>query len=141
MYYKAKDGKLFQDPLECQEYEKNLGVIPNSVADIINVLEEMNPNDYVNATMILKEPDGTKTILCYDTICCDLKMNPYVNVEDLDIEQRCFIYTFTDIINWLKKYDKDCPVQYMIVFSSDITMKNTGIMANNNPNVWSKIQK
>ena len=38
--YKAKDGRLFYDPLECEDYEKTIGILPGSVGDLINELEK-----------------------------------------------------------------------------------------------------
>jgi hypothetical protein len=67
-------------------------------------------------------------------------LEDYVNVEDLQEYQRYLSETAEEFIRILKKTNKDYPCQWMIAFSENIDMDNTGIMSLYNPNVWDKKQ-
>lgn len=137
IYYKAKDGKIFTDPLKCEDYEKTLGVLPGSVGRLIQELEKLNPKFYICGIVYIKEKD-CGTIYCRCTTCCDHLLEDYVNVEDLQEYQRYLYQTAGEFVKELKKKDKDYPCQWMIVFSENIKMSKPGIMANYNQEVWDK---
>lgn len=138
IYYEAKDGKIFTDPLACEDYEKTIGIVPGSVGDVINYLEKHKPDDYVNATVVVRREDGSVSICHLYTVCCDGKMDLFVNPESLSQEQRYFTATFADIIKWLGQFDKDLPCQYMIVYSDDIDMNRPGLIANHSVKFWER---
>ena len=135
--YKAKDGRTFTDPLECEEYEKTLGVIPGSVGDLIQELEKRNPNDYIFGIVLIKGNDITNVIL-RATICLDGKLEDYVNLENLTEEQRYLSETIGILLRTLRKMDKDAPCQWWIVHSKDISLKGAGMVANYNKRCWPK---
>lgn len=71
IFYKAKDGRIFTDPLECEEYEKTIGIVKGSAADFIRYLEKVyKPETYVHGVVYLRTPDGKKNILTCITACC-----------------------------------------------------------------------
>lgn len=137
IYYKAKDGRIFTDPLECEDYEKTLGIIPGSVAALIVALEKIaKPKAYIFGIVYVKCPDGEKKILIRNTTCVDDQLESYVNVKDLTQEQRYQYETIGGFIKILRTLDKDSQCQYMIVYSEDIDFASPGIMANHNKEVW-----
>ena len=139
IFYKAKDGRIFTDPLECEEYEKTIDIVKGSAADFIQYLEsKISPKTYVHGVLYLKTPDGKKNILNCITACCDMQLGTFVNVDDLAPEQRYIFTTIEDVIRFLKKFDKDSPVQYMLTFSDNVDFEKPGVMAMCNNNVWDK---
>ena len=137
IYYKAKDGKLFTDPLKCEDYEKTLGILPGSVGQLIQELEKLGSDTYIFCIVYVKEKT-CKTIYCRYTACCDSVLEDYVNVENLSEGKRYLYETVEEFVNMLKKTDKDYPCQWMISFSENIDFKNPGIMSNFNREVWDK---
>ena len=139
--YKAKDGRVFYDPLECEEYEKTIGILPGSVGDFLNWLGKYTTDsDYIFG--IVKVQDGDKSsIYTRSTVCADSLLEDYVNVENLTQEQRHYISTAGELKNTLKQINQDLPCQYFIVFSSDIDFHVSGTMANQNNNAWRKDDK
>ena len=137
IYYRAKDGKLFTDPLECENYEKKLGVIPGSVADIISYLnEQCKPESYLHGLVYVLEPDGSKSLYQCTTVCVANKLDSFVNIENLDINQLFMATKVKEVIEWLGRYDKDCPVHYFLCYSKNIDMSNCGVITLSNPKVW-----
>lgn len=135
IYYKAKDGRIFTDPLECESYEKTIGILPGSVGDLINDLEKHDMGEYVFAFIYVSLPDK-KIINTFTTLCLDDYLETYVNVNDLREDQRYVSFTIGQMIEVLSKYDKDAMCQYMISYSNHLNMSNPGIMANYNKSVW-----
>ena len=139
IYYKAKDGKMFTDPLECENYEKTIGVVAGSVGDLIRTLEkEAKPTDYVLGIVMVRLPDGTANIYTRCTVCIDDKLEDYVNVNSLSKEQRYETTTVERLVEPLKHEDKDLPCQYMLLFSENIDMHESTIMSCYNKSVWKK---
>lgn len=137
IYYKAKDGRLFTDPLKCEEYEKTLGIVAGTVAALIVELEKIaKPKSYIDGIIYVKRPDGQKTIYTPFTICVDDELESFVNVKDLTQEQRYEYTTMGHLIEYLRQLDKDSQCQYMIVWSDDIDFNRPSIMANHNRDVW-----
>lgn len=135
--YKAKDGRLFNDPLECEDYEKSLDVLPNSIGDLINQLEKEHvQGGYMTGIVMVKKTNGQTSLYTECTMNIDAYLEDYVNVENLKEEQR-YVYTKVDnVVRFLKTLDKDRPCQYMIVYSKHIDLHNPGVMANHNKEVW-----
>ena len=135
--YIAKDGSRFTDALLCEEYEKTIGIIPNTVADLILTLSKHDEKEYIfGIALVRHRKDGSASIYTRFTGCCDDALESFVNIKDLTEEQRYITATVGDMIDALRKLDGDDPVQYMIVFSSDIEFHGPGVMANHNPLVW-----
>ena len=135
--YKAKDGRIFFDPLECEDYEKTIGVLPGSVGDFIVEMEKQTkPDNFIFG--IVKVQDGEmSSIYTRCTVCVDNMLEDYVNVDNLSDEKRYSVSTAGELIDTMKQLDKDLPCQYFILFSEDINFKCSGIMANYNKKAWS----
>ncbi len=132
--YEAKDGRLFHDPLECEEYEKTIGILPGSVGALIQALENLDPSEYIFGLVIVKAEQVT--IYSRATVCIDNLLEDYVNVNNLKEEQRHIIETAGNFIKELKKTDKDYPCQYMLMHSSTLNMFPCAVMSNYNEKVW-----
>lgn len=139
--YEAKDGAIFWDPIECQEYEKRIGIIPGSVADVIRSLEEIPDDPYCSGRVVVQTEGGGIVGYCFSTRCIDHKLRSYVNPENLDIEQRYDTNTISDVVRCLSENDKDAPVSVSLCYSNDIAM--SGEIPQwymNNPRVWVKME-
>ena len=136
IYYRAKDGKIFTDPLKCEDYENTIGILPGSVGSLISELEKWDTDTYIHGVVYIKRKDGVKSVYCRYTVCVDDMLESFVNVRDLTKEQRYLVSTAGELAQALKKENKDDPEQHTIVFSKDVEMKDVGIMANYNPKVW-----
>ena len=137
--YRAKDGRIFEDPLKCEEYEKTIGILSGSCADVIRYLEEKHkPSIYVHGLVFVRNPDGSSATHSCCTVNCSDKLESYVNVKDLTDEQLYITTTVADVIRFLKRWDKDSPVQYMLTFSEDLRMEHPGVMSMSNHKVWTK---
>ena len=135
--YIAKDGRRFKDALLCQEYEKSLGVIPNSVADVILQLEKHDVKEFVFGIVIVRDRStGVCSIYTRHTSCCDDVLEDYVNVTDIMEEKRYMTATVGELIETLRKEDKDDYAQYLIVYAKDRQFHSPGIMASHNPMIW-----
>ena len=134
--YIAKDGLHFKDPLECEAHEKSIGVLPNSVADVIIQLEKHDPKEYIFGILLIRHQDGTGSIYTRYTVCCDSVLEDYVNIGDIAEEKRFMVSTFGELIAELRKENRDDPAQYTIVYDKDLSFSSPGIMASHNPLVW-----
>lgn len=140
--YKAKDGRTFFDPIECQEYEKTIGVLKGSVGELVNELQKnCKEEQYVSGIILVRNVNGTGDVYVRYTGCIDHKLEDYVNVYNLKEEQRYESATIGELINRLKQLDKDLPCQYTIVYSDHIDMHDSGMMANYNADAWNKDKK
>lgn len=135
--YKAKDGRTFMDPLECEEYEKTLGILPNSVGYLVQLLEKRNPDDYIFGIVLIKENDKY-SVYTRATVCLDNILEDYVNPENLTEEQRYLSETIGEFLANLRKRDKDAPCQWWILYDSDRSMRRPGMLANFNKEAWPK---
>lgn len=139
--YKAKDGKLFYDPLECEQYENTIGILPGSIADMVRFVRDNRGNcKYMTGAVFYVWPDGTKTFHSLHTICIDDNLESFVNVKELQEEQRYVSITVDDFIAHYDKEElKDCPCQWLLALSEYIDMREICTMSNgNNPDVWKK---
>lgn len=138
IFYKAKDGRIFTDPLECEEYEKTIDIVKGSAAHVIQILGELRPETYVHGIVYLVTPDGKKYTRMCATVCCDRRLEPFVNVADLSIEQRYVTNTVADVLMFLKQFDKDSKVTYLLTYDDDIKFSSPGIVFFRNDEIWDK---
>lgn len=134
--YIAKDGRRFTDAIQCEEYEKTIGIIPHTVADLLLTLGKHDEKEYVYGILLIRHKDGSASIYTRFTGCCDDVLESFVNIRDLTEEQRYITDTVGELKEALRKLDGDDPVQYMIVYSQNIEFDSPGIMANYNPLAW-----
>ena len=138
--YIAKDGRMFDDALECQEHEKTLGIIPGSVGELVKTMEKVLKRDQYIFAIVKVRGGDVNSVYIRATMSVDDMLEDYVNVENLTEQQRYKAATVGELIDTLKKVDKDLPCQFFIVFSDNIELGNAGCMASNNQNVWDKEQ-
>ena len=139
--YIAKDGKLFDDPLKCEEYEKSLGILSGSVGHLINILQkETTDKQYITGIVIVRQSDNRKILARY-TGDISHHLEDYVNVDNLKTEQRYEASTVGGLLRTLKELDKDLPCQYMIAYSDNLNMTCCGMLSNYNPKVWNDENK
>ncbi len=137
IYYKAKDGRIFTDPLKCEDYEKTLGIVPGSVGQLVSELEKLDQNYYIFGIILIK--DGDKQIIfTRHTACVDYLLEDYVNIDNLTQEQRYDTAQIGELVKALKKENQDLPCQFFIIFSENIDLRRPGMMANHNPKAWNK---
>ena len=134
--YIAEDGKFFDDPLKCQEYEKNeMGVIPGSVAALRHTLEKMPQDNCCSCIFFIKgKPKNT----VYSRVTMDLEpyLGSYVNVADLEEDKRRLVCTISKVVSDLGEFDKDMPACGMMIYSDNIHMGNVSIFQSTNPECW-----
>ena len=136
MIYKAKDGRTFYDPLECEDYEKSLGVLPGSVGDFIIEMEKQTERNNFIFGIVKIQDGGNCSVYVRSTVCVDSLLEDYVNVENLKEEQRYAISTAGELIDTMKQLNQDAPCQYFILFADNIDLKCPGCMANYNKKAW-----
>lgn len=136
IYYRAKDGKIFTDPLECENYEKTIGILPGSVGELIQTLEEIPKERFCNAVLMTRNKKGKRSLYTFSTIDCSDKLELFANPESLTEEQRYLSETIGDMIKLLKKLDKDDGCQYMLFYAATREFKNCGVIANLNKEIW-----
>lgn len=139
IFYKAKDGRIFTDPLECEQYEKTIGIVSGSIADMLrHVKENADDAKYVSGAVYYRWPDGSKTFHKIITMCIDDKLESFVNVKDLREEQRYVAMTMEDFLAYYSKEDmRDFPCQYLLSFSDDLSGRIAAVLANGiNREVW-----
>lgn len=146
IFYKAKDGRIFTDPLECQEHEKTIGILKGSVAAMLQDIEEHMPERKGYVSGLVQVMDGkTSRIWNYAIRCIDDQLEDFVNVKDLREEQRYVATTIEGLFNDYKDVDHDLPCQYMLLLSTDLKLDcskgNVWTIANWNPKAWSGKEK
>ena len=143
IFYKAKDGRIFTDPLECEQYEKTIGILKGSVAAMLQDIEEHMPERKGYVSGLVQVMDGkTSRIWNYAIHCIDDQLEDFVNVKDLREEQRYVATTIEGLFNDYKDVDHDLPCQYMLLLSPDLKLDgskgNVWTIANWNPNAWNR---
>lgn len=137
--YKAKDGRIFTDPLECEQYEKTIGIVSGSIADMVQYVKD-NAGDakYVSGAVYYRMPDGKKVFHSISTLRIDDKLEAFVNVKDLTEEQRHIAMTMEDFLAYYGKEEmRDFPCQFLLSFSNNYAKDIVAVIGNgNNPNVW-----
>lgn len=134
--YIAKDGKTFNDPLKCEEYEKGLGIVKGSVADVIRWLRQLKAETYLHGLVYVREANGEKSIYRCNTICVEGKLDSFVNTENLNTDQLYLKATAKEVAEWLERFDKDSPVSHFLMFSEHLDMKDCGVTTLYNPRTW-----
>jgi len=135
--YVAKDGRTFDDPLKCQDYEDHqMGVIRGSVAALLESLKGLPQDNFCTCIFYISEESG-KSIYARVTLDLEPFLSPYVNVEDLDIDARRLTCTIGQLMKGIERYDKDAPVCGMMMHGDNISFNgNVCIFQCNNPECW-----
>lgn len=131
--YKAKDGRTFTDPLKCEEYEKNLGVIPGTIGELVKILEEKNP-DYLVCLLVMSWNKEKKQI----------QMDPFLSVKIADDDdtmafEKDRIVKVKSALKYLRKLPQDAQAQWMGWTTESFTAEMCSITCNSNPRLFDTI--
>ena len=131
--YKAKDGRLFHDPLECEEYEKHLGVINGSIGELVKILEEKNP-DYLVCIMVMWWDKEKKQI----------QIEPYLSVKIADDDdtmafEKDRIFKVKNVLKDLRKLPQDAQAQWIGWVTESFTAETCRVVSSCNPHLFDTV--
>lgn len=137
-YYIAKDGTRFEDPLECQDYERKLGHPNGTVGRAKIDIEKFGKDKYIHGTLkVIRRLDPSKRgYHLYSTRCIDHELEDYVNVEDINEDKRWITSTFANVLNDLNRYDDDDLCEYEFLYSDNKQFHKFGICRTENKELW-----
>ena len=141
--YKAKDGKRFRDPYECEEYEKRLGTKPGTVARARIDLKELGENTYVFGMLKVRHED-TNHYRTYVVCCVDDKLEDYVNVSELDVDKRWIRSTVGDVLHDMEHFYDDDLCEYEFIYGEHWKFgvkSQFGCTRTHNPKLWDEMKK
>ena len=141
--YKAKDGRRFSDPYECEEYEKRLGTEPGTVARARIDLKELGENRYVFGMLKVRH-DDVNHYRTYVTRCVDDKLEDYVTVSELDVDTRWIRNTISDVLHDMEPFDDDDLCEYEFIYCDHCEFGGKhpfGCCRTYNPELWEEMQK
>ena len=139
--YTAKDGMKFNDPYECEEYEKRLGTEPGTVARARIDLKDIGEQKYVFGMLKVRH-EGSNHYRTYVTRCVDEKLEDYVNVSELDVDKRWIRYTVSDVLHHIERYDDNalCEYEFLYFNHQNIDLdKADGYVGMRNMALWDAI--
>jgi len=131
--YKAKDGRTFTDPLKCEEYEKNLGVIPGSIGELVKILEKKNPDHLVHLL-----------VMWWDKEKKQIQMEPYLSVKIADDDdpmafEKDLIVKVKTALKYLRKLPQDEQAQWMGWVTESFAADMCTVLANTNRGLFDTI--
>ncbi len=139
--YIAKDGRKFDDPCECEEYEKTLGIEEGSIGDLLMKLEKYRAEDILSGVLLSIHDDKSITLL-FDNVCVDEKLRPYLNVDNLDESQRWITNTVQDTIRSIKNtLSEDDPCQHIFVIRNKLHENDANVSSSYNPRFWEEMKR
>lgn len=140
--YTAKDGRRFNDPYECEEYEKRLGTEPGTVARARIDLKDIGENMYVFGLLKVRH-DGCNYYRTYVTRCVDDKLEDYVNVSELDVDKRWIRNTISDVLRDMEQYSDDDLCEYELLYCEhwEFNKHTFGCCRTHNPKLWEEMEK
>lgn len=140
--YTAKDGRQFDDPYECEEYEKRLGSKAGTVARARTDLKALGENTYVFGLLKVRH-DDVNNYRSYMVRCVDDKLEGYVNVSELDVDKRWVRNTISDVLRDMERFSDDDLCEYEFLFCDhwEFNKHPFGCCRTNNPELWDKMKK
>ena len=131
--YKAKDGRTFTDPLKCEEYEKNLGVIPGTIGELVKILEGKNPDHQVCLLVMWWDKEKKK-----------IQMEPCLSVKIADDDdamafEKDRIIKVKSALKYLRKLPQDEQAQWMGWVTESFAAEMCTITCNSNPRLFDTI--
>lgn len=131
--YKAKDGRTFTDPLKCEEYEKNLGVIPGTIGELVKILEEKNPDHQVCLLVMWWDKEKKR-----------IQMEPCLSVKIADDDdamafEKDRIIKVKSALKYLRKLPQDEQAQWMGWVTESFANDMCTVMANTNRRLFDTI--
>lgn len=113
--YKAKDGRRFSDPFECEEYEKRLGTEPGTVGRARIDLKALGEDRYAFGLLKVRH-ENANYYRTYVVQCIDDKLEDYVNVSDLDVDKRWVRNTIGDVLRDMEHFNDDDICEYEFIY-------------------------
>lgn len=140
--YTAKDGRRFNDPYECEEYEKRLGTEAGTVARARIDLKALGENQYVFGLLKVRH-DGCNYYRTYVVRCLDDKLEDYVTVSELDVDKRWIRNTISDVLRDMEQYNDDdlCEYEFLYCEHWDFNKHSFGCCRSNNQELWDEMKK
>ena len=116
LVYYAKDGRRFRDPLECERYERTLGLQPGTWGYARESLRALGEDMYLNGYIAIRH-DGRSRWHHMITTCLDDRLEDYVNVNDLSEDKRWISITIGGMIEFLDtQYSDDDECIYLLTY-------------------------
>lgn len=141
--YTAKDGRRFNDPYECEQYEKRLGTEAGTVARARIDLKELGEDQYVFGLLKVRH-EGANHYRTYVTRCIDDKLEDYVTVSTLDVDKRWIRSTIADVLRDIEKFGDDDLCEYEFIYCDhwEFGGEHTfGCCRTHNPDLWDEMEK
>ena len=141
--YTAKDGRRFNDPFECEEYEKRLGTETGRVARARIDLKALGENRYVFGMLKVRH-EGCNHYRTYVTRCVDDKLEDYVNVSELDVDKRWIMNTISDVLFDMEQFSDDdlCEYEFLYCDHWEFGGKHSfGCTRTHNLRLWEEMEK
>lgn len=132
--YKAKDGRIFTDPLQCEDYEKKLGVIPGTIGELVQVLEERNPEHLLTMIALYFDKEKGPQMLLYISMQLADRDDPLSFEKDITVK-------VGNAVKALKKLPKDTQAQWIGFATETFEAPNGFLFANYNKNLFSLINE
>jgi len=141
--YTAKDGRRFNDPYECEAYEKRLGTEPGTVARARIDLKEIGEDKYVFGLLKARH-EGVNHYRSYIVRCVDDKLEDYVNVSSLDVEKRWIRNTISDVLHDMEEFSDDDLCEYEFIYCRHWEFGGEhpfGCTRTHNQTLWEEMEK
>ena len=141
--YTAKDGTKFNDPYECEEYEKRLGTEPGTVARARIDLKELGEDKYVFGMLKVRH-DDVNHYRTYVTRSVDEKLEDYVNVSELDVDKRWIRNTISDVLRNMEHFSDDDLCEYEFIYCDHWEFGGEhafGCCRTHNQRLWEEMEK
>ena len=141
--YTANDGTKFNDPYECEEYEKRLGTEPGTVGRARIDLKELGEDKYVFGMLKVRH-DDVNHYRTYVTRSVDEKLEDYVNVSELDVDKRWIRNTISDVLRNIEQFSDDDLCEYEFIYCDHWEFGGEhpfGCCRTYNPTLWEEMEK
>lgn len=141
--YTAKDGRRFNDPFECEEYEKRLGTEAGTVARARIDLKALGENTYVFGLLKVRH-EGGNYYRTYVVRCLDDKLEDYVTVSELDVDKRWIRNTISDVLRDMEQFCDNDLCEYEFLYCDHWEFGGGhpfGCFRTNNPTLWNEMKK
>ena len=141
--YTAKDGRRFNDPYECEEYEKRLGTEDGTVARARIDLKALGENTYVHGLLKVRH-EGANYYRTYVVRCLDDKLEDYVNVSELNVDKRWIRNTMSDVLHDMEQFSDNDLCEYEFLYCDHWEFGGEhpfGCCSTYNPTLWDEMKK
>lgn len=137
--YIAKDGRRFTDALQCEEYEKTIGIVPGSVADFIRNLRELPSENYISGSIMVQTNIDTGT--SFQNFVSS-SMDEDDDESDPLFSEKSITTTVSEAIERLSKlYKPDAPCQYICLVADKVSTQKGIILANINKQIFENARR